>query len=399
MTIRTLKIGNRDCAEAILKEIGVDQTGIASMVPKMNHLTIRIPAVECRAANIIKQDMLSLGGDAAVARGTVECSIPHTDVILMGTEKQLRLAVRKFGRQPFRIREIAAKLEQLLSNINRSDFTVKYRRGVLNLGERAHIMGILNVTPDSFSDGGRYLDPEEALDRALEMAEEGADIIDVGGESTRPGSEPVSTEEEIRRVIPVVERLAKSSKTPISVDTCKAEVATRALDNGADIINDISGLRYDARMAKVAAEARCPVVVMHIRGTPSDMQLDPVYESVMEEVIDYLKGGIGIAVDAGVDPGNIIVDPGIGFGKRVEDNLHIINNLEELKTLGKAILTGPSRKSFIGRILETEPDRRLEGTLAASVLSIARGAHIVRVHDVKEAHRAAKIADAILKCN
>ncbi|MBE9502930.1 MAG: dihydropteroate synthase [Proteobacteria bacterium] len=258
-------------------------------------------------------------------------------------------------------------------------------------------MGILNVTPDSFSDGNEYFDSEKALDRAFEMVEEGAHIIDVGGESTRPGAATLPVDEEIARVIPVIEKIAKKIKTPISIDTYKSEVACRAIEAGAHIINDISALRFDTRMAEVAAKANCPLILMHIKGTPGDMQINPNYDCVMTEVIHSLKESIDIAVMAGVDPDKIIVDPGIGFGKRLDDNLTIIKHLEELKTLGKAILVGPSRKSFIGSLLGIpDPDERLEGTLSASVIAAAKGAHIVRVHDVRESHKALAVADAIL---
>ncbi len=398
LAIRRLNIRDRSDAKAVLTGIGADPAGVESMVAKMTHLNIRIPAVEPREANIIKQDMLSLGGDAAVGRGTVACSIPRTDVILMGTEKQLRRAVDKFRNQPFRLNETAARLETLLDRTNDSThFYLKCRKGVLNLSERTHIMGILNVTPDSFSDGGSFLDPERAVDWACRMVEEGADIIDIGGESTRPGATSVPLEDEIGRVVPVIERLAAKSRVPLSIDTCKAEVAKRAIDAGADIINDISGLRFDNKMAAIAAGAGCPLILMHIKGTPQDMQVSPHYESLIDEIIDYLEEGIAMAIEAGIERDNIVVDPGIGFGKRLEDNLSIINNLNELGVLGRPVLAGVSRKSFIGKILDADVEERLEGTLAASVLAIEKGAHILRTHDVKEAVRAAKMADAILK--
>jgi len=229
------------------------------------------------------------------------------------------------------------------------------------------------------------------------MVEEGADIIDVGGESTRPGAGDVPRDEELRRVIPVIKKISASLKVPVSIDTRKADVAVKALDAGADIINDVSGLRFDKRMAGVAAKANCPVIVMHIKGSPKDMQEKACYESLMDEVIEYLAGSIETASLAGVEEDKIVIDPGIGFGKSLKDNLNIIKNLSELKVLGRPILVGLSRKSFIGRLTGTELDDRLEGTISASVLSIAGGAHILRVHDIKEARRAARIADAILK--
>ena len=397
MALRICRYDSGDEAKAALHNLGVDPVGIACMAPKMRHRCVLIRGLKPKAANIIKQDMLSLGADAAVARGTVECSIPYTDVILMGTLKQLRLAVEKFKRQPFGIKKVASDLDRLLSFEEKDRFEVKYRGGSLVLGEKTQIMGILNTTPDSFSDGGRFLDPQVAIERALQMAEEGAHIIDIGGESTRPGSSSVSLEEEIKRVVPVVEKLAKNLDIPISIDSSKAEVAKRAIDVGADIINDISALRADDQMAKVVAKAGCPVILMHMKGIPSNMQQNPIYGSLVDEIISSLEESIDIATEAGIDADNIIVDPGIGFGKTVSDNLQIINRADEFKVLGKPLLIGPSRKAFIGEILGDKEEDRMEGTLAACVLSIARGAHIIRVHDVKEAVRAAKISDAILK--
>jgi dihydropteroate synthase len=258
-------------------------------------------------------------------------------------------------------------------------------------------MGILNVTPDSFSDGGKYFNLKDAVKQAVRMAEEGADIIDVGGESTRPGAEPVPIKEELGRVIPVIKELVKELDLPISIDTYKSEVAKKALDQGANMINDISALRFDPDMRKVASEYDVPVVLMHIKGTPRNMQKNPFYTDVIQEISDYLNESIEIARKAGIAEDKIIIDPGIGFGKRVKDNLDILKNLRELTYLGKPILIGISRKSFIGKLLDLPLAQRLEGSLSASVLAIANGANILRVHDVKENKRAAQIADAILK--
>jgi len=266
----------------------------------------------------------------------------------------------------------------------------------LDLSNKTCIMGILNVTPDSFSDGGRFFDPASAVHRGMQMAEDGADIIDIGGESTRPGADPITIEEEVRRTIPVIEALSKEIRIPISIDTYKAEVAKSALDAGAEIVNDISGLRYDPRMTKVVAEYGVPVVIMHMKGTPKDMQKAPVYEALIPEILDYFREGIRIAMEAGIPEDKIIVDPGIGFGKRFEHNLEIIHNLCEFVLLEKPLLVGPSRKAFIGKILgDVPPGDRFEGIAAAVAISIFNGAHIVRVHDVKEMVKVAKVADAI----
>lgn len=266
----------------------------------------------------------------------------------------------------------------------------------LDFSEKTYVIGILNVTPDSFSDGGLHLDKSAAIRRALQMLEEGADIIDIGGESTRPGSGPVAVEEELRRTIPVIEALAKKIAIPLSIDTRKSEVAKMALDAGASIVNDISGLRFDPQMAKVVSEQKVPVVIMHIKGAPRDMQKNPVYEALMPEIMDYLRGGIRLALESGIAEDRIIIDPGIGFGKTSEHNLEIIHNLYELTLLEKPLLIGPSRKAFTGRVLGgVPPEERIEGTAAAVAISIMNGANMVRVHDVKEMVKVARVADAI----
>ncbi len=257
-------------------------------------------------------------------------------------------------------------------------------------------MGVLNITQDSFSDGGLYFDKSAAIKRAIQMVEEGADIIDIGGESTRPGAEPVPVEEELRRTIPVIEALAKELKVPMSIDTYKSEVAEKALEAGASIVNDISGLRFDPEMAKVVSDYKVPVVIMHIKGRPKDMQQNPVYEALVPEIMDYLREGIRLAKESGISEDKIIIDPGIGFGKTFNQNLGIINNLREFTLLEKPILIGLSRKAFIGKILgNVSVTDRLEGTAAAVAISIMNGANIIRVHDIKEMVRVARVADAI----
>ncbi|MGB9858573.1 MAG: dihydropteroate synthase [Moorellaceae bacterium] len=264
-------------------------------------------------------------------------------------------------------------------------------------GQRTYIMGILNVTPDSFSDGGLYFEVERAVRRAWEMVAAGADIIDIGGESTRPGADPLPLEEELRRVIPVVDRLVREVRVPLSVDTYKAEVARQALEHGATMINDISGLRADPEMVRVVARFGCPVVVMHIKGTPKNMQDNPTYEDVIAEVKEYLRQGVDLAAAAGLEREKVIVDPGIGFGKTLEHNLKILQCLDEFKTLGQPLLVGTSRKSFIGKLLGLPVNERLWGTAATVALSIVKGADIVRVHDVREMKQVAEVTDAVVR--
>jgi len=270
-------------------------------------------------------------------------------------------------------------------------------RWLAELGHRTLIMGILNVTPDSFSDGGLFINEDSALEQAYKMIEDGADIIDVGGESTRPGSDSVSVEIELERVLPVIESLSKTAKICISIDTYKSAIAEKALEKGANIVNDISALS-DPRMASVVAKAGVPIVLMHKKGTPKDMQIAPYYDSLILEISAFLQEKIQIAIESGISPDQIIIDPGIGFGKTIVHNIEILRNLQEFKALGKPILVGTSRKSFIGKILHTDDVKdRVEGTSATIAIAIANGADIVRVHDVKEMVKVVRMADAIVR--
>ncbi len=256
------------------------------------------------------------------------------------------------------------------------------------------VMGILNVTPDSFSDGGEFFDQDRAIARALEMVSQGAHIIDVGGLSTRPGSAPVSVQEEMDRAVPVIAAIADKVGVPVSIDSYRSEVARAALEAGASIINDVSGLRFDAKMAALAAEYDVPVIVMHIKGTPLDMQKNPQYEALIPEIMDYLRGSIRIAEDAGLD--KIIIDPGIGFGKTFDHNLELINHINEFVQMGHPVLVGTSRKAFIGELLDgAGAADRIEGTAATVAASVMHGAHIVRVHDVSQMSRVVRVIDAI----
>ena len=262
--------------------------------------------------------------------------------------------------------------------------------------DKTLIMGVLNITPDSFSDGGKYFSKNSAIKHALKLINEGSDIIDVGGESTRPGASPLTIEEELTRVIPVIKEIRKLSKNIlISIDTYKSEVAKEAVKYGANIINDISGLVMDDRMVHIAAELDVPVIIMHLKGTPMDMQVNPTYENLISEITEFLRTQIQYALKNGVKKHNIIIDPGIGFGKTIEHNFKIIANLEKFKKIGFPILIGPSRKSFIGNLLKLPPDKRLEGTAASIAIGIVNGARIVRVHDVLEMKRVSSIADKV----
>ncbi|NTU59984.1 MAG: dihydropteroate synthase [Deltaproteobacteria bacterium] len=386
--LRVMDLSDPKRARAELEAVGADPAGVGKMLQKAGYLALRASAVRSPGANILKQEALSVGAEAAVARGVINCSIDHTDVLILGTRKQLRALVRKLRPQPFSLKILAEEIEALLANLDRA-FDVPWSGGVLHLSTRPHVMGVLNVTPDSFSDGGDHFDREAALDRALQMVEEGADIVDVGGESTRPGSDPVPPEVELARIVPILEFLAPRLKVPLSVDTYRADVAERAVGAGASMVNDISGLRADPEMAAAVARSGASVVLMHMRGTPKTMQTDTTYVDLVGEVSLGLEESAEAALAAGVPRNRIILDPGIGFGKSAQGNLELLARGAELRSLGFPILVGASRKSFIGKLLGAEnPKDRLEGSLAAAVVALWNGAHILRVHDVRASRRA-----------
>lgn len=395
--MKIIEIKSLEEAAAIFRKIGVDPYGIGAMAQKTVNINILLEKQPCKVANIIKQEMLSLGGDAAVARGSVACSIPASDVLIMGTVKQVLFLAAKIEKQPFGLDVIARDILETLKNINRNEFVLKTSRREIALGERTLVMGILNVTPDSFSDGGIFYSPDKAIEHGRRMAEEGADIIDIGGESTRPGSASVPAHVELKRVIPVIEGLTKKIKIPVSIDTKKAKVAGQAVDAGAEIVNDVSALNGDRKMAQTVADKRAALVLMHMRGKPAGMQKGNLeYNDLMGEIAEYLKKSCDKAIKAGVKKNSIVIDPGIGFGKTLQDNYRIINNLSGLKALGLPVLIGTSRKSFIGNVTGDEPRERLEGTAATVAAAIMNGCNIVRVHDVAAMKKVAAITDAIV---
>jgi len=401
--LRSLHITFPAEAIALLKQVGVDPYGIEAMLPKMRHFNVLIEGLECKVANILKQEMLSIGGDAAVARESVACAVDRTDTVLMGTAKQMTRLAEKISCQPFGLRGIAARLQELL--VQEAQETILFQTGKREIifGEKTHIMGILNVTPDSFSDGGRYLLPDQAVAQGVRLVQEGASILDIGGESSRPGADSISIREEAARVLPVIKRLAQEIDIPISIDTTKAEIAEQALAAGAEIINDISAMSFDDRMMQIVTDSGAGVVLMHMRGKPKDMQVgDLKYRSVQGEVIEYLKEGISRAVSAGLKKEQIMIDPGLGFGKMPHDSLKLLKHLPELRSLGRPILVGPSRKYFIalasgGKENIPDPQHRIEETIAAATVAIMNGAHIVRVHDVLQIKKATALTDAILQ--
>ncbi len=274
---------------------------------------------------------------------------------------------------------------------------LKCGRYNLNLESKTHLMGILNITPDSFYDGGKYSSLSQAEKRAIQIEEEGADIIDIGGVSTRPGSQPPSEEEETKRVIPIIKKIIKKINIPISIDTYRAEVARKALDLGVSIVNDVTALNGDKKMVEVVAEYNVPIILMHMKGEPCKMQENPHYENVMQEISQFFKEKIDFSVAHNIKEENILIDPGIGFGKRLEDNLEIIRELKKFSSLGKPIVLGVSRKSFIGKLLDLPIEERLLGTATSVTAAIMNGANILRVHDIAEMSQVIKMTDAILR--
>jgi len=375
-----LRISGRGALSITLKALPADQEAF---------LTTRIRSLQIGAGVHPAPILLSS------AEQSVE---PVRDLVLTGTPDQLRHLSPLLAEDQRIPAGLVRSIDSLLDNYLRSDYKIDCRGKLIDLGPRTHVMGILNVTPDSFSDGGQFAEQGSALDHARKMVSQGADIIDVGGESTRPGAKPLSEEDELGRILPIIERLSTEITVPVSVDTYKSSVAKKALAAGASIINDISGLRFSPDMARVAADHGAAVVIMHIKGTPRDMQVNPEYRDVIAEIIAYLDESAGIALSAGIPRDRIMIDPGIGFGKTLEHNLTILQRLDELRSLGFPIVLGTSRKRFIGTVLDTaEPKDRVEGSAATVALGIRHGASIVRVHDVAYMTKVARMTDAVVR--
>ena len=397
--LRLVRVQGADDARRILGELGTDPGGAAIMSHKMVYASVAVSKVQARASHIIKQIMLSKGGDCATPRNVFLVDGKElVDVILIGTERQLADAAKSLAAQPFGCKALAAELKQFVAGgLPGAAGTRTLRAGdyQLPLGGRTLVMGIVNVTPDSFSDGGEFMSFEAARLRALEMVAAGVDIIDIGGESTRPGADAVSLSEEERRTIPLIEAIASEARIPISIDTYKSEIAAKALDAGACMVNDVSALRLDDRMASLVAEREAPVILMHMQGMPRDMQENPTYGDVVADISEFLIERAQYAAGQGISPERVLIDPGVGFGKTVEHNLEIIRRLDEFASLGYPLVLGTSRKRFIGSVTGRVVTERMMGTAASVAFSIARGVDVVRVHDVAEMLEVVKVADAI----
>ncbi|HZK44273.1 MAG TPA: dihydropteroate synthase [Syntrophomonadaceae bacterium] len=385
----------RDRVEArqFIKSIGTDKKAPAYMEPKAVYRTIKLKNISCQAANLIKQEMLSKGGEAAVSKETIFAQ-GHTDALLMGTIKHYRLLIKKLKLQPFGLKKIAEDIQEILDNLEPKTTDLLLADGsTLNIGDKTLIMGILNVTPDSFSDGGQFNSIDQAVKKAIEMVAAGADIIDVGGASSRPDTKIADEDTELERVLPVVKELAAQGVI-ISVDTFRASVAKACLEVGGHLINDIGRLMLDETLLPVLVEQNAPVILMHNR---LQFRRGEPYEDLISDIVSELQESINLALEAGVGKNQIIIDPGLGFGKTLAENRLIIKRLWEFKSLGFPILLGASRKSFIGQTLNVEIDERKEGSLAVATMGIMNGADILRVHDVEATKRVVMMTDAVVR--
>jgi len=390
---RIISVSNEDDVIRELARVGGDAECARALAPRALLRLVRLRGVPVPATVTLRQSLRAVGGEAAGETTGDIC-----DMVLIGTEAQYREVSKALRLQSGELSFLAEAILAALAHYARHGGTLRCGPHNLPLGEKTYVMGIVNVTPDSFSGDGLGGSLDAAVHQAERMVADGADILDVGGESTRPSAEEVPLEEELRRVIPVVAALAERFPVPISVDTYKSAVARGALRAGATIVNDISGLRFDPAMASVAAEAGAAVVVMHIQGTPRTMQQNPHYDDLMTEVCTYLQQSTVIAETAGIPREQVVLDPGFGFGKTVEHNLELLRRLRELTSYGQPVLIGTSRKSTIGKVLGgLPPEERVEGTAATVAIAIMNGADIVRVHDVKEMARVAKMTDAIVR--
>lgn len=399
MRLKRLHIDSMAQVKDELERIGVHPQGCEIMAPKAAVRLIKVFGVKAWIANILKQEMLSIGADAGVAYGCIDCSVALSDVLLIGTVSHYHQLKAKLERQSPELREIGEAALHMALEEPLAQWVWQCRDVSLQLGTRTLIMGIINVTPDSFSDGGAYLDPKNAVELGKRLVAEGADILDIGGESTRPGAQPVTADDEMRRVLPVIEQLKAVTHIPISLDTRKSKVAQAGLDLGVEIINDVTGLRGDSQMKDVVAQARAGAIIMHMQGNPQTMQVSPTYQDLLGELEDFFTMQMQMANKAGITPAQVVVDPGIGFGKTLVHNLEILQNLARLRsTVQRPVLVGVSRKSFIGKILDLPVEERLEGTAAAVAVAVLHGADIVRVHDVKTMRRVVGVVDALVNC-
>lgn len=391
--VRLLSLQSRADIEREMRRVGCEEAGIQIMAPKGEWFALRLENVRGKAASLLKQMMLSVGGEACLARGVAAFDDTPAPVVLLGDRRHYRRLYPRLRMEPFGLPHLADEIEQALAAVDQPLPPVRCGRHQLAF-DRTLVMGIINTTPDSFSGDGLAGNVEAAVAQGRAFAAAGADLLDIGGESTRPGSDSVSVEEELARVVPVLERLSAEVDLPLSVDTSKPEVCRAALAAGASLINDVWALRQPG-MLQLAAESGAAVCVMHMQGQPRDMQHQPHYEDLMTEVYEFLAERVEAAVAAGVAREQIIVDPGFGFGKTAGQNLELVRRLSEFCSLGQPVLLALSRKRTIGDITGKPAAERVLGTAALYALGIANGANIIRAHDVAQMVDVARVADAV----
>lgn len=377
-----------------LERIGVDPDAYERFIDKSDSLVLKCEGLSCAQANVLKQTALICGGDVAVARTVYHTAArKKTSVLVFVNRRELDRMLERLTEQPWmsgvRERLSAALVPDEAPLLCLGDTAVRFTR--------TYIMGVINMTEDSFYPASRYSQPDDIVRAACDMETAGADFIDLGTESSRPGARPTSVKADLKKLRNILPRIVRSVNVPISVDTYKSEIASFAIDQGATIINDISGLRFDRKMVRLLAATKPAVVIMHMKGTPRTMQRHPAYRDLMGEMHDFFRDAMKHACDGGISRERIVLDPGLGFGKRLEDNYEIIDRLEEFTMFGRPLLVGHSRKSFVGKPFGLPPEERLEGTLGIEALLIKNGAHILRVHDVQEAKKVALLIDRIVR--
>ena len=397
MRVTPIEVKNEKEAKRLMASLGVSKEGLRILCPKSLHSAFKIEGIRSWEANIIKQHLLSLGTDAAIQREALVKDI-KTAIFIFGNLSQLRKLCSKLKNQPFNLEEISESISSYLDTCCKKGFIFRAKDKVLKINKPV-VCGIINLTDDSFSgDGLLGCSQAAVLKRVEEMVKAGAKMIDIGAESSRPFSKPIKKEEETKRLVPIIKAIRKKfKKILISADTYKYSVAKSAFLAGADIINDITALRGDSRMAALVKKHKLGCILMHMKGKPQDMQINPKYKDVVAEEIDFFNQRLEFIKEKGIKQDQILIDPGIGFGKRLQDNVKIIDELYKFKILGRPIFLGLSRKSFVGDILKAKVQDRLVGTISASVVSLTKGANILRVHDVKETVQAIKVASKILE--
>ncbi len=392
LKMRFIEVDEPNTLDQVLSDAKLSKSKLESWRQSSSQYILKTDLLEKGMADYLIKEMIALGGKGTLYHQNGR----QTKVLLMGNLDLYHQLIGRLVDQKVKGNGISDFLQKQMNDLSKSvSYELDCRCKKLDLSKRTHVMGILNATPDSFYDGGRYYSHDRAVQRIFEMEAEGADLVDIGGESTRPGSETVNIDEEMNRVIPIIEQIKGKITIPISIDTRKSEVAEAAIVSGAHMVNDVSGLRYDPKMVSVIEKYRVPVVIMHMKGLPKDMQVNPKYLDLIGEIYEQLEQCVQIALKNGISKEKIIIDPGIGFGKEWADNFVLLRRLREFKSLGYPMLIGVSRKSFIGRLLNLNEKERLMGTAAAVAVSSLKGVEMVRVHDVKEMVQVVRIVDQL----